>query len=80
MDYWFPMIVVVGSKTAMAPSGVAQGRRRGSKRGVQSEKVKSPEIVEATYDSDSYENHVIDLRGLKRTFTCAQIPRDLYVF
>ncbi|KAG0575309.1 hypothetical protein KC19_VG335400 [Ceratodon purpureus] len=46
----------------MAPSGVAQGRGRGSKRGVKSEKVKSPEI-EATYDSDSYENHVIDLRG-----------------
>ena len=49
----------------MAPSAVAQGRRRGGIRGVQSERVQSPKIGEAAYDSDSYENHVIDLRGLQ---------------
>lgn len=41
----------------MAPSRVAQS---GANRGVENEKGK----VEATYDSDSYENHVTDIRGL----------------
>ncbi|XP_024382345.1 uncharacterized protein [Physcomitrium patens] len=42
----------------MAP----RGRGRGEFKAKQ-EKVKSLEIREPTYDSDSYENHVIDLRG-----------------
>jgi len=62
----------------MAPSRVAQGR---GKRGLQNEKVKAPETAEATYDSDSYENHVIDLRGLQQNLhLCSSSSRSMYAF
>lgn len=64
----------------MAPLGVAQGRGRGSsKRRVKSENVKCPEVEATTYDSDSYENHVIDLRGSNHTNNIL-FPDDAHSF